>query len=382
MFKHCMLIIVMVIIGSDANSASEVAIQNRSNAIEKKALDEKSQRDQEEARKIELQRQRQWNQEHPGVPYPQQPTPGNSTVTLQGSTNPVINKSREIESRALTEKCQQEQAEFQRQELQRERQWVEENPGVPYPRKGAPACGTPQNPSANSPQSNPTPPATQPINVRPEDEITKRSREIEARALTEKCLREQADQRALELQRERQWIEEKPGIPYPRKPLMSCGENKIGNERGNDRPDYMGDANNRQQNTTDEAILRQLREAREKIDEAERMIRNRLPNPGPQSNNNQSLSPQDDILRRSREIQAQGEQRKLNEQQSENRSNRLAQIRQTIELNPQSPYVNRVAEIDPATGSPKKKPGFTSNDLKPNYLDSYLATMPGIDTRY
>ena len=112
------------------------------------------------------------------------------------------------------------------------------------------------------------------------------------------------------------------------------------------------------------------------------MIRNRLINPGPQSNNSQTLTPQDDILIRSKEIQALSEQGKRNEQQSENRSDRLAQIRQTIELNPQSPYVNRVAEIDPFTGNPKKKNNFNSNDLKQEFVGSYLAVMPGLDTRY
>ena len=198
-------------------------IQQTSKDTLDRALKQKEIADQQEARKIELQRQRQWNEEHPGVPYPKQPPPGNSTVTLQGSTNPVINRSREIESRALTEKCQREQADFQTKELQRERQWVEEKPGIPYPRQAAPACGNTPNNNANIPSPQSSPPAIQPASVTPQSEITQRSREIEARALTEKCLREQAEQRAVELQRERQWIEEKPGIPYPRKPLMNCG---------------------------------------------------------------------------------------------------------------------------------------------------------------
>jgi hypothetical protein len=378
MMKSIIFFVFVLINVSLALAQTPQDIQKRSREIEERALAEKKNREQDETQKIELQRQRQWNEEHPGVPYPRQSTPVNSPGNFSSSQNSVINRSREIESRALTEKCQREQADFQTKELQRERQWLEEKPGIPYPRQVAPACGNTQNNSVNSS----SPQSIQTANVAKQAEITDRSREIEARALTEKCLREQTEQRAVELQRERQWIEEKPGIPYPRKPVMICGENKVGNELGIEKPENLGDANNRQQNTTDEAILRKLREAREKIDEAERMIRNRPLNLGPQSNNTQTFSPQDDILRRSREIQAQGDEGNLNEQQSKNRNNRLSQIPQTIELNSQSPFVNRVAEIDPLTGNPKKKNNFNSNDLRPEFLGSYLAILPDINTRY
>ena len=390
MYKMFIFFVFLIAHGSAAFSQTPQEIQNRSREIEAKALAEKSQRDQAEARKVELQRERQWNEEHPGMPYPRQASnqnnlppnqPAINTTPPPPSKDAITQRSREIEANALAEKCQREQADFRTLELQRERQWVEEKPGIPYPRKAAPPCGTSQNPTANAPQPKAAPPQAQPANATPQD-ITQRSREIEARALTEKCLREQADQRALELQRERQWIEEKPGIPYPRKPLINCGENKAGSDSGFGRPGEVGDANLRPQNASDEAILRQLREAREKIDAAERMILNRQSNPSPQSNNSQSPNPQDDIFRRSRDIQAEGEQRRRNEQQADKRSNQLAQTQQTIELNPQSPYVNRIADIDPATGNPRKKPGFSSNDLKRDYLGSYLATMPGIDNRY
>ena len=384
MMKKSIIFFVFVMInGSLALAETPQDIQKRSREIEERALAEKKNRDQDEARKIELQRQRQWIEEHPGVPYPNQPTPGNSKVQLQGSSDPIINRSREIESRALTEKCQREQADFQTRELQRERQWVEEKPGIPYPRQAAPACGNAQNNSANNLQPAPNQAQLQPANTTPQDSITQRSREIEARALFEKCLREQADQRTLELQRERQWIEEKPGIPYPRKPLMTCEENKYGNERALDRPTYSKDNEIRQPAANDEYILRQLREAREKLDEVERAIRARTQNSiAPQSTNNQPQSPQDEILRRSREIQSEAERGKANEFQKQRRSNDLAQFRQTVDLSPQSPYINKTVEVDPLTGNPKKKPNFNCDDLKRDFQNSCLAMMPAIDTRY
>jgi hypothetical protein len=383
MYKIIIALVGLTLSSSFAVSLTPQQIQQQSKDIEDKALAEKRARDQEEAQKIELQRQRQWTEEHPGVPYPRQPTPGNSSVILPRSSDPIINRSREIESRALTEKCQREQADFQTRELQRERQWVEEKPGIPYPRQAAPACGNTQNNSANNLQPAPNQAQLQPANTTPQDSITQRSREIEARALFEKCLREQADQRTLELQRERQWIEEKPGIPYPRKPLMTCEENKYGNERALDRPTYSKDNEIRQPAVNDEYILRQLREAREKLDEVERAIRARTQNSiAPQSTNNKPQSPQDEILRRSREIQSEAERGKANEFQTQRRSNDLAQFRQTVDLSPQSPYINKTAEVDPLTGNPKKKPNFTCDDLKRDFQNSCLAMMPAIDTRY
>ena len=383
MKKNIIFFLFVMINGSFALAQTPQDIQKRSRDIEERALTEKKNREQDDARKIELQREKQWNEEHPGVPYPRQPTPGNPTVKLQGSSDPLINRSREIESRALTEKCQREQADFQTRELQRERQWVEEKPGIPYPRQAAPGCGNTQNNSANNLQPAPNQAPFQPANTASPDSITQRSREIEARALFEKCLREQADQRTLELQRERQWIEEKPGIPYPRKSLMTCEENKYGNERAVNRPTYSKDNEIRQPAANDEYILRQLREAREKLDEVERAIRARAQNStAPQSTNNQPQSPQDEILRRSREIRSQAERGKANELQTQRRSNDLAQFRQTVDLSPQSPYINTVAEIDPLTGNPKKKPNFTCDDLKRDFQNSCLAMMPAFDARY